>query len=356
MSDHDHEKCCDGCDKAMQGVQGPQGVQGAVGPAGQQGPQGVAGPQGIQGACVNCYNVMPTPPATQQAQFAEFFSIANQTLAPSTLANQPGQAVMLENTVYATSGIDGSQVAVNGKITVNVSGWYDIAAGMTGTLNPIPSPLPVWTLSLFKNGNIVPGSTFSNIPLSPAQQSNEITADTFVHLNKGDVLTLANTSTAPVLLSAPILGTNAQTNSAYLKLQLLQPDTSTTSPFVDAANASFVTSLDASQQGYAASTAVNLSQLPADALTAQNAANNLVTMLNIANVALLAAQATSTPASYAASLAAWNSAMSAAALSVTAANIVVSTLNPATTTALVAQSSLTQTATALLAATPLIAI
>lgn len=33
---------------------------------------------------------------------------------------------------------------------------------------------------------------------------------------------LANTSTAPVLLSAPSLGINAQTNSAYLKIQLLR--------------------------------------------------------------------------------------------------------------------------------------
>jgi hypothetical protein len=77
---------------------------------------------------------------------------------------------------------------------------------------------------LFKNGSIIPGSTFANMTLSPEQKANEIVADVFVHCDKGDVLELANTSNATVVLQAPSLGTNAQTNSAYLKLVLLKAD------------------------------------------------------------------------------------------------------------------------------------
>jgi len=157
-------------------------------------------------------------------EFAEVYSNQNQLLAASPGANQAGQVALLENTIYATSNIDVSMAASSGQITVNLAGWYDVATGICGALNPIASPLPVWTLSLFKNNVIVPGSTFSNMTLSPEQKANEIVADVFVHFDKGDVLTLANTSTAQIQLSAPTLGTNAQPNSAYMKLILLRAD------------------------------------------------------------------------------------------------------------------------------------
>lgn len=212
------------------GPQGPRGADGAVGPAGPQGqpgqtgsvgpvgPMGPMGPQGLQGVPGNCVECK----SDDNTEFAECYSQVSQQLFASPGTNMPGGVVLLEQTIVATSGIDASLAASAGQIKINVQGWYDVAAGMTGLLNPIPAPLPVWTLSLFLNGVIVPGSTFSNLPLSPAQASNEITADTYIFCNVGDVLTLANTSTAPVFLSAPTLGTNAQTNSAYLKLVLLR--------------------------------------------------------------------------------------------------------------------------------------
>lgn len=199
-----------------QGQPGQAGQNGSQGPVGPQGPQGAQGLQGIPGDCVEC------PCECETGEFAEAYSQAAQQLTASAGANMPGGVVKLENLIVSTAGIDASQAAALGQFTIKKAGWYDVAAGMTGTLNPIPAPLPVWTLSLFLNGIIVPGSTFSNIPLSPAQGSNEITADTYVYCNVGDNLTLANTSTADVFLSAPTLGTNAQTNSAYLKIQLLR--------------------------------------------------------------------------------------------------------------------------------------
>ncbi len=157
-------------------------------------------------------------------EFAEVFSNLSQNLIASPGANLAGGIVTLEHTIFSTPNIDVSQAALSGKIIINKAGWYDIYTGMCGALNPIASPLPVWTLSLFKNGILVPGSTFANMTLSPEQKSNQVVADVFVHCNAGDFIELANTSTSPVDLTAPTLGTNAPTNSAYLKVILLEAD------------------------------------------------------------------------------------------------------------------------------------
>ncbi len=203
------------------GHPGQQGPQGSAGPAGMQGIQGLQGdmgPQGPKGDCVECPCECPDP------EFAEVFSTLTQTLVSSPGPNMAGGIVLLENSIFSTPNIDISQAGSNGKITINLAGWYDIYTGLCGSLNPIASPLPVWTLSLFKNGVIVPGSTFANMTLSPEQKANEIVADVFVHMDAGDYLELANTSDANVVLQAPSLGTNAQTNSAYLKVILLKAD------------------------------------------------------------------------------------------------------------------------------------
>lgn len=226
MDEHHHEErchCCPGAQgpQGMPGSQGLQGIQGVPGMQGSQGIQGETGSQGIQGIpgdCVNCECHCDDP------EFAEVFSTITQDLAFSPGSNLPGQIVTLEHTIFSTSNIDVSQAGINGQIKINRAGWYDVYTGLCGSLNPIASPLPVWTLSLFKNGVIVAGSTFANMTLSPEQKANEIVADVFVHFDKGDVLELANTSTANVVLTAPSLGTNAQTNSAYLKIILLRAD------------------------------------------------------------------------------------------------------------------------------------
>lgn len=163
-------------------------------------------------------------PFGANSEFAEVYSTQPQDLAASPGLLMPGQVVLLENTIFATPNIDVSQAAVNGKITVNKAGWYDIATGICGALNPISSPLPCWTLSLFLNGVYVPGSTFANQTISPEQKANEIVADVFLHLNKGDIIELANSSNALVNVSAPTLGTNAPASSAYMKIAMLRAD------------------------------------------------------------------------------------------------------------------------------------
>ena len=163
-------------------------------------------------------------PGSGEPEFAEVYSSVAQTLLASPGPNLPGQVALLENTIYNTANIDVSQASSNGKITINKAGWYNVATGFCGALNPISSPLPVWTLSLFKNGLLVPGSTFANMTLSPEQKSNEIVADVLAHFDAGDYVQLANTSTSAIELTAPTLGTYAPTNSAYMKIVLLRAD------------------------------------------------------------------------------------------------------------------------------------
>lgn len=236
--DKEHEDKChckdwDPCCNREKGEQGPQGVQGPRGEAGRdgkdgldglQGPQGIQGLQGIPGSCVNCPGEKPDEKCHCPIEFAEVYSQTPQTLDASLGANQPGGIALLENTVFATSNIDVSQAASSGKVKINLAGWYDIATGICGALNPIESPLKVWTLSLFRNGVIVSGSTFACMTISPEQKSNETVADVFVHLDAGDEVQLANTSDQNIELTAPTLGTNAQPNSAYMKIQLLKAD------------------------------------------------------------------------------------------------------------------------------------
>jgi collagen triple helix repeat protein len=202
------------------GKDGKDGLSGSQGPMGPMGPQGLKGDPGPKGDCVAC----PCDCVNSEPEFAEVYSNQSQLLLASPGPNLAGGVVKLENTIFSTSNIDVSQAGLNGKIIVNRAGWYDVATGICGALNPIPSPIPVWTLSLFLNGVLVPGSTFANQTISPDEKSNEIVADVFVHFNKGDVLELANTSINQLQMSSPILGTNAQPSSAYLKIVLLKAD------------------------------------------------------------------------------------------------------------------------------------
>jgi len=204
--------------RGCEGNPGKDGKDGLDGPMGPMGPQGLQGQQGPKGDCVAC------PCDCGEPEFAEVYSNMNQVLSPSPGPNLAGGVINLEKTIFATANIDVSQSGINGKITVNKAGWYDVSTGICGALNPIGIPLPVWTLSLFLNGLIVPGSTFANQTISPDQQSNEVVADVFVHFNKGDVLELANTSIAQLNVNAPTLGTNAIPSSGYLKIILLKAD------------------------------------------------------------------------------------------------------------------------------------
>jgi len=242
--DHDCKCKADPCAASMQGVQGQQGNQGIQGLTGPQGPagakgdtgamgpqgiqgiqgeMGIPGPQGIPGSCVNCKDdgnggecKCPKP------EYCEVYSLVAQNLAASPGPNLAGQSVLFEGSIIATANLDISQASVSGEIKINRKGWYDVVVGVCGSLTPLPTPLPVWTFSLFRNGILLPASTFSNMTLSPEQKANEIAADTYAYFSVGDTLKLANTSTNSIAVSSLTLGSNAQPVSAYLKLVLLE--------------------------------------------------------------------------------------------------------------------------------------
>ena len=134
-----------------------------------------------------------------------------------------GQA-LFEASIVATSGIDVSMASTTGVVKALVAGWYELTYGVGAFLNPIPSPLPCWSVSIFKNGVYAPGSTACALPISPEQQVTEVVNDLLIHLNVGDTISIANTSTASLFLNAPMLGTNSSPNSAFLVVKLLKAD------------------------------------------------------------------------------------------------------------------------------------
>jgi hypothetical protein len=230
--DHDHKrKCC--CEKGdtgpqgVPGVQGQQGIQGVPGLNGQQGAQGLQGLQGVPGE----QGIQGVPGECAQGhchggitEFAEVGSNDAQLLSPSLGANLPGGVAKLEATIYNTPGIDVSMAAVTGEVKALKAGWYELTYGVGAFLNPLPAPLPAWSISVFKNGVYAVGSTACALPISPEQQATEVVSTLLVHLAANDVVTIANTSTAPLYLAAPTLGTNSLPNSAFMVIKLLKAD------------------------------------------------------------------------------------------------------------------------------------
>ncbi len=229
---HDCRHCCEKGERGPQGLTGEQGLQGIQGVAGSTGAQGIQGLQGIQGQkgdqgiqgekgdCVECSHDCKSG----LSEFAEVYSSLSQTLSASTGTNLPGSSITWENTIYNTANIDLSMAASNGSVKVNIAGWYELGYGAAAFLNPVPSPLPTWSVSIFRNGSYVPGSTICALPISPEQQATEIVADLLIHLNVGDNVTLANTSNVTLFLNAPSLGTNSAPNSSFLVVKLLKAD------------------------------------------------------------------------------------------------------------------------------------
>lgn len=270
------------CPRCPPGAQGPQGIQGVAGPQGPQGvgiqgiqgPQGEMGPQGLrgeQGDCVNCPGEMgpqgepgpagepgpigPMGPAGEKgekgdageigpmgpageagpqgepgdngflaAEFVQVFSTQDQSLAPSLAVNAPGGVVKFEQVQVATGGFDVSQAAALGEIRVLRAGWYRVNKAVSGTLNPLSSPLRVWSLSIFVNGVIIPASTFGDMTISPEQKVNQTVSIVIAHFNAGDIVTMANTSDSQLLLNSETLGSMSTPVCADLNMSLLKPD------------------------------------------------------------------------------------------------------------------------------------
>jgi len=200
------------------GPQGPQGNEGPIGNQGQMGPQGTQGPQGEQGPkgdCVECECHCPV-------EFMEVYSVLPQTLIASPGINLEGGTALLENIQVATAVFDVSLAASTGEIKILKKGWYRIYKAVSGSLNPVFSPLKIWTMSLFVNGLIIPPSTFGDMTISPEQHANQTTSVVIILLNAGDVVKLCNTSDAPLFLGTVAAGSNAVPLSADINISLLK--------------------------------------------------------------------------------------------------------------------------------------
>ena len=210
-------------DTGSTGSEGPQGIPGSTGAQGipgEVGPAGPQGPQGVPGDCVEC----PCHCHPGITEFAEVGSNNTQTLAVSPGINLPGGVALMEATIFNTAGIDVSMAAVTGEVKALVAGWYELTYGVGAFLTPLPSPLPAWSISIFKNGVYAVGSTACALPISPEQQATEVVSDLLIHLDAGDVVTINSTSTQTLFLASPTLGTNSSPNSAFMVIKLLKAD------------------------------------------------------------------------------------------------------------------------------------
>jgi len=136
-------------------------------------------------------------------QFAQICTGLKQTLAASPGASMPGQAVLFENIIVASTHIDVSLAASTGQVKINKAGWYDVNAALS-----LDAPANI-AMALFKNGVYIPNSTFANL---------------CVHFDVGDMLTMCNASSSPVVIVLPPSVNASPATSAFLKIFMLRED------------------------------------------------------------------------------------------------------------------------------------
>ena len=213
--------CCTDCicPPGAQGPAGPQGISGLTGSPGTPGAPGVAGPQGLtgpqgpqgiqglpglQGACC---------PLT--GSFTNVYSTTDQVVAPNAVP-------FMENISQTTTGFNLTTTAVDGHIIVNNPGIYSIQWGVGGILTPpFPAPVPAWSFGVAVNGVVDLGSTSGSFSVTPDDICTHNSGTFIVMLAAGDVVTLVNTSTNDVSLTAALLGSSIPVAAARISIVLL---------------------------------------------------------------------------------------------------------------------------------------
>ncbi len=190
---HDHHKrwnhCCLQGPQGNEGPQGPQGIQGVQGSQGSIGPQGIQGTQGIQGEpgkdC-DCHEVI----CKCDTAICNVWSEQNQVIDQWTAVND---FIKFEGSNFSGPEFDLTNAASLGEIKFLLKGRYVINYAVEGTLNPpFPAPVPSWCLGLFKNGALIPGSTFGAFNQSPDDGFVNTSGTTVFEFNVGDILKLRN--------------------------------------------------------------------------------------------------------------------------------------------------------------------
>jgi len=198
--------CCTDCicppgpqgPSGSQGTQGPMGLTGPQGPGGLQGPQGVAGPQG--------------PCCAVQGTYAGLYSDMDQTVASSG-------SPFLDQLITSTLSIDTSMAATTGVVTLNNSGIYLISFSVQGAA---AAPPAAWSFSLYKNGTLVPGTTWTAFTGSSSELIRQTGGGALVSITSGDTIQIVNTSSGSVNLEAASAGVMVPVNCVNLTIQLVQ--------------------------------------------------------------------------------------------------------------------------------------
>lgn len=195
------------------GPNGPDGLVGAQGLPGETGPMGDTGPEGPKGLTGVEGPTGPQGPCCRFAcEYASLYSLTTQTALP-------GESLLLENISETSAGFDLTMTPITGEVTVLKSGVYIIKWGAEGQLTPpYFEPVPAWSLGIFVNGVLEPGSGSGSFSLSPSDVLTNCTGVVILPLNAGDVITLVNTSINPFTASSTPFGVLVPLTSAHLTI------------------------------------------------------------------------------------------------------------------------------------------
>jgi hypothetical protein len=206
--------CCTDC-VCPPGPQGSQGIQGLQGPIGLQGAQGLIGPQGLQGIQGSTGPQGPCCPGQGSViSAANVFSLVDQSI-PS------GGTVIFEDANVVTSDYDVSMAPITGAITFLNTGIYRINWTVEGQLTPpFPAPVPAWSFSLYLDGLLVNGSTFSSFTLFPDEATSTAAGTVVIPVTAGQVLTLQSTASLPVSIISSIPGSLVPETSTSIIIEM----------------------------------------------------------------------------------------------------------------------------------------
>jgi hypothetical protein len=192
-------ECCPVCPPGPQGQRGPQGIQGVIG---VDGIQGVVGPQGIPGPCCE-----------SQIAYANLYSTNPQALAAQ---GDPASIALFEGANLVTAPyFDVSSASTTGEIIFLQTGVYFIDWRADGIVTDFSLPVPTWTIGLFQNGVLVPGSNFG----APESLISNTGGGVIIKATAGDIFHLENTTPVAITLigDPSLLNTSISVSVIQLK-------------------------------------------------------------------------------------------------------------------------------------------
>lgn len=209
---YDYKRCC-GC---SQGPQGPQGIQGVPGAQGAVGAQGIQGPQGLQGPPgKDCSSSSSNPPPSPSLAYLSVYSLKNQTL-------QPNSSPVLEGISINSSDFDVSLANSTGEIKFLKHGIYLIDWNCDGVASQFNTPMPAWSLAIFKNNALIPNSVSGSFSMNPDDICTHNSGSFIIEILANDIVKIVNTSSNPLNIVSSINGSSVPVIAASLNIIMLK--------------------------------------------------------------------------------------------------------------------------------------